>query len=131
MIDKQQIIAAQNEAVLGLANSVAAGWDCLLLNLEVDESNGDLKQDALAFAFRWAGSGWQRAPVVPPAECRAALLRLRDLMAQDGRGAWAGCLIEVSSDGRYRFAFSYDPPRRIRGATDDAALFKDYVPKPF
>jgi hypothetical protein len=129
MIDKQQIIIVQNEAVQCLANGVSEKWDYLLVNCERAEFDGEQRYHGLAMAFVKDKGKWKSNSIIVSHKCYSLLLKLSQLMSMDGSNPWGSCTVEVDSSGKYRFSFSYDPPRRIYGVIDDDTLFNEYTPQ--
>lgn len=129
MAHKQDLISLQNSIVHCLANAVNKPWDFFVVNFEREEIDGDQTQDTLAIAFQHEKDVWQRSSFIAPYDCCRLILRLSELMASDGGDPWGSCTLEVHSSGKFRFSFSYEPPKRLNGDLGEDAMLKGYTPK--
>ena len=129
MLDKQQIIELQNRIVRCFADAVDVKWDFLLINFERDLVEGQEVDDTLAVAFRKLSGKWNYSSIIPPYLCCDLLIELRDSMSLDEKEKWKTCILEVDSRRKYRYSFSYEPPKRLNGELDLGDKFlKSYVP---
>lgn len=130
MKNSQQLIDLQNKVVLCVANSIRVKWDHLLVNYEREVIDDEPSQDCLFVAFVWENNNWKRQSLQLPIQCYDLFLDLCSAMSNDGESQWGSCTVEVDSSGKYRFAFSYDLPKRLNGDFSDEALLKHYIPQP-
>jgi hypothetical protein len=128
---KQQLIDLQNRIVHGMAEAVSEPWDFFVVNYEREEIDGERTQDTLAISFANEKGTWKRSSFEPPYDCCCLLSRLSELMSSKGGETWGSCTLEVDSSGKYRFSYSYEPPKRLNGILDDESLLKGYTPRPW
>lgn len=131
MVQKQELIDLQNNIVHCLAKAVNQRWDYFVVNFEREEIDGERTQDCLAISFVKEKGGWKRSSFIAPYDCCSLLFRLSELMSAAGGETWGSCTLEVDSSGKYRFSYSYEPPKRLTGNFDDGALLKAYTPQPW
>jgi hypothetical protein len=124
-----QLIELQNQVVLCVANSVSMNWEHLLVDFEREVIGNELVEDCLAVAFTRENNTWQRQSFQLGSQCYDLFGPLCEAVSKDGNGQWGSCTLEVDSSGRYRFSFSYEPPKRLNGDFSDAALRNDYLPR--
>ena len=120
----------QDKIISTIARSIKIKWDYLLVNFERAVIDGDAREDCLAVCFHRDPTGWKHTSIQPPFELYDLLLELAAAMDRDERGVWGSCTIEIDSRGKYRYTFSYEPPKRLNGGLDDETLFNHYVPQP-
>ena len=134
MVSKLDIIRIQNTLVQIFVTKITVGWDFAFLSYEWE---GDYKgwevTNSLALVFRKIDSGWARESISPrtgettfPDEMHELAV---GMAGKDGQ-LWKSFILEVDKTGKYRFEFSYDPPRRIHSGELTERDFVDYVPRP-
>ena len=101
----------QIEIVKAIVNSVSQQWDRITFNIEAGDVAGSetLSED---------GDAWLNGESDQIFLDYATELLLRQLRKEMAAGdpdsrCWSVCDIEVTSDGRYSYDFSYDAPKRI------------------
>jgi hypothetical protein len=130
MPDIRQVIELQDNAVQCFANAVMESWDHLVANFEIAEFDGVPTRNTIAIAFSYENGQWRRISFIAPYDCCNYLAQLSKAMAKEGGITWGSCTLEVDSTDRYRYSFSYEPPKRLNGVFDDEALLTNYVPHP-
>ena len=105
------IIEKQVEIVKVIASSIRKPWSRIVFNVEVGDVDGS--EIVSGLGHFWIEENKEQM-FLSGFACQ--LFRdLRSLMKDnDSRDrAWSICDIEISSDGKYNFQFSYDAPKRI------------------
>jgi hypothetical protein len=125
-----QLTELQNRVVLGVANSVGVKWDYLLVNFEREVVDNEPTEDCLAIMFTRDNGNWKRQSFQIHLQCYDLFLQLCEKMSKEEIGKWGSCTLELNSGGRFRFSFSYEPPKRLNGDLTDGALLKNYLPRP-
>src|SRR5260370_11659309 len=89
----------------------------------MQEEDGGLTEDrrALYIAKDPAGN-LRKAELVFSPEVKAMFRQMNDEIKRSEGGRWATCDLEVDPPGKFRFSFSYDPPKRINGVFDDDSM---------
>lgn len=90
-------------------------WVYLAINHEILVEEGRRSSSQASVLARKPGADLEDLDFRLSPATKEALLALRDAMAAEGRAAWTILDLTVDRDGRYDFAFSYDPPPRING----------------
>ena len=49
---------------------------------------------------------------------------LRDAMSKDGEEPWGATEITIDRPGAFKYAFSYEPPKRLAGKFDQGSYFR-------
>lgn len=129
-METTRIIELQSKAVTCFARSITGAWDYLVVDFEVDFVDGQRRQSTVAIAFVKKGDSWVRNSFISSFACREVLFELGEAMASDGKPSWKRCTFEAASNGQYRFSFSYDPPRRLSGVSNEETRMETYVPRP-
>ena len=126
-----EILELQNELVATLANAVRKPWRFIAVNIEIDEIDGQKTENCLM--LRWAKRFRKlvRRDEELPSVCYGQFRLLRDRMIPHSDRPWQSCTLVVSSEGRYRFEFSYDPAKRLNGIHDDQAMLSGFDPADF
>ena len=129
-MDAKREFDLQAKIVTSIAKSLTKDWTTAVVNIEIDVVDGDQTENCLAISFAEDRGGWSRNSFSLPFECYDYFVELRDSMHNTNADLWKVCTLEMNLGGKYRFSFSYDPPRRLNGIHDDEAMFKSYLPKP-
>lgn len=125
-MDYSKVGDLQDRLVLSVSHAIHGEWDTAVVNMEVGEIQGELRQNCICLAFRRQQGDWVRDSFLLPRNCYALFVSLREQMA--GSGVWTVCNLEICSDGRYKFHFSCDLPKRLNGVYDDEAMLSEYKP---
>lgn len=103
-----------------VADAPRADWRRLVADVEISESKEGYHFDTVALAVVRRGDGALEAPSFSigrdAREAMAALYRERKASGEKSFGSFE---LQVEHDGRYRFEFSYDPPKRLNGIWDE------------
>lgn len=102
-----------------VADAPRADWQRLLADIEIRESNDGFHFDTVGIAVVKTAEGTLDAPsfsIGRPA--REAMVKLYQERKAGGDKSFGGFELQVESDGRYRFEFSYEPPKRLNGVWD-------------
>ncbi|WEK03434.1 MAG: hypothetical protein P0Y65_14685 [Candidatus Devosia phytovorans] len=118
------LIALQNAAVRSVVGDITdlqdgewegREWVYLAINHEIQVEEGRRSSSQASVLARRPGAELEDLDFRLSPASKQALLALRDAMAVDGKAVWTILDLSVERDGRYNFAFSYDPPPRING----------------
>ncbi len=118
------LIALQNTAVRSIVGDITdlqegewddREWVYVAVNHEVLIEDGGRSSSQASVLARKPGAELEDLDFRLSPATKQALLALRDAMAADGKAVWTVLDLTVERDGRYDFAFSYDPPPRING----------------
>ena len=101
----------QVEIVKAVAKSVSQSWDRITLNVEIGDVCGSetVSED---------GDAWlngKNEQIFLDYATERLFRQLRQVMGENDSESrcWTVCDLEIMSDGRYNFEFSYDAPKRI------------------
>lgn len=119
----QTLIDLQNAIVLSIANAIKVAWVAAVVNIEIDEMDGEQTENCLALAFTEHEGTWERHSFCLPSECYALFVALQEASDQ-----WKSCTLEFDSTGKYKFSYSHQPPKRLNGVLDDESMLKGYLP---
>lgn len=123
MVDVIAVQQAQATAVREIAASVTTlqdgdwgdrEWERLAANVEIATDGGRRISSQTAVVARHPGQPLEELDFRLSRAAKDALVALREAM-QDDKGAWNSCDVVVERSGKFRFDFSYDPPRRLDG----------------
>lgn len=129
-MDSQSLIHVQNEIVLRIAGTIGIPWEYCLIDFEREVVDEEPVEGCLALAFARGSGGWTRVSIRLPHDCYDLFLDMLKLMTSNEEGPWNSCTLEFDSAGKYRYSFSYEPPRRLNGVFDGDAFFENHVPRP-
>jgi hypothetical protein len=123
--------AAQVEVVKTVVGCAGANrWDQIFVDAEIDEGDDGFSLSTVSFAVT---PGTEGQPVklpfsidIPGQDAMVALYRQRREEAGD---RITGFDLTVEPDGRFRFRFSHDEPKRARGQwdADKAKRLENYL----
>lgn len=119
------MIDLQNRIVVTTARAINGNWDAAVVNIEIDDVDGEPMENCLAISFVRQQSTLERSSFLIPFECYDLFVTLRD--SSEGE-KWKACTVEFDRTGKYKFHYSHEPPRRLNGIHDDEALLKAYIP---
>ena len=125
------LMELQDRIVLSLVRSLTGIWDAAVVNIEIDFADEEQTENCLALSFARDNGGWTRSSFSLPYDCYDLFAELRELMKQQDAALWTSCTLELKADGKYRYSFSYERPRRLNGIHDDEAMLKHYSPQTF
>lgn len=118
------IVALEDTVVRSIAGDVTdlqdgewegREWVYLAVNHEVLVGPGtNSSSQAVVLAHR-PGQALEDLDFRLSRQSKLALLALRDAMARGGQEPWTILDLTLERDGRYAFAFRYDPPPRLNG----------------
>ena len=122
--------ALQAKVAQAMADHVDDDWERIFINYEMKRSGEGRLVDYMLFYIKSTPDGDFELVSLPSASdaINDAFIALADTMARDGE-RWGSCDFLVDADGRYRFSFSYDPPKRIEGVLDHSSYgrFDEYL----
>jgi hypothetical protein len=125
-MDCQKLIDMQNQIVVSSAGAIQDKWDAAVVNMEIDEIEGELKQNCICLFFKNRQDKCVRDSFLLPHECYELFISLREATANPDK--WTICNLEIAADGVYEYQYSYDPPKRLNGVYDSEAMLTNYVP---
>jgi Protein of unknown function, DUF600 len=110
----------QKTIVVAIAGALDAHWERIVVNYEIQDKDGGLTEDRRGFYIVSDGSGdVRKRPLKFHAIVKDLFRKLRAEIQQSEGQAWGTCDLVIDQPGRFRFDFSYDPPKRINGVLDD------------
>jgi hypothetical protein len=119
----QTIMDLQKAIVAGLARGIPGAWERIVVNYEMQEEDGGLTEDRRAFYIaKDAAGNLRKAELVFSPEVKAMFRQMNDEIKRSEGERWGTCDLEVDPPGKFRFSFSYDPPKRINGVFDDDSM---------
>ncbi len=119
----------QDAIAASITRGVHVEWNRIVVNIEIDTIDGEQTENCLALSFKSSSNTWTRTSFRLPFECYDQFVGLRNSMDGTSNSPWKSCTFEVDPGGKYKFAFSYDSPRRLNGLHDDIAMLKNYQPQ--
>jgi hypothetical protein len=112
----------QKAIVIALARDISGGWERIVVNYEIQEEDGGLIEDRLGFYISQDAS---RAPATNTLrfgpEVKELFRELNEEMQRTAGAHW-GTRPVVDKPGKFKFSFSYDPPKRVNGVFDDDSM---------
>jgi hypothetical protein len=119
----QAAVDLQKAIVAALIGGTAGEWLRIVVNYEVQEDDGGLIEDRLGFYIAEdAQQVLATHTLVFGPELKDLFRGLNQEMGRTGGARWGTCDLVVDPPGRFRFSFSYDPPKRINGIFDDDSM---------
>lgn len=116
----QSAMDLQEAIVVTLARDISGEWERIVVNYEMQEDDGGLVEDRLGlYISRDAQHALTMNDVAFGPGLKELFRRLNDEMHRTGGTRWGTCDLVVDQPGKFRFSFSYDPPKRINGIYDD------------
>lgn len=113
----------QKKIVVALARSVSEPWERIVVNYEMQEEDGGLTEDRRGFSIATDGAGgYRKATLTFDATAKDLFRALQQEMQRSEGKGWGTCDLVVDQPGRFRFNFSYDPPKRINGVFDEESM---------
>lgn len=114
------IVRLQEAIVTALAGTIPEPWERIVVNYEMQEKETGLAHDRLAFYIARDAAGNFRdvdLKIKPPV--RDLFTQMNDEFQRSVGQRWGICDLVVDPPGRFRFDFSYDPPKRLNGVFDE------------
>jgi hypothetical protein len=127
-VNAQSLIELQNRIIVTTAQAISGDWDAAVVNIEIDEIEGEQTESCLALSFALQQGTWKRNSFELPFDCYDLFVTLRD--SSDGE-KWKTCTVEFDYNGKYKLSYTYEAPRRLNGIHDDEAMLKGYIPVSF
>ena len=113
----------QKNIVVALASTIDAPWERIVVNYEIQEEDAGLTEDRRGFTIIPDGAGdFRKGQLSFDTTVKNLFRELRaEIQRSEGQG-WGTCDLIVDQPGRFRFNFSYDPPKRINGVFDEQSM---------
>jgi hypothetical protein len=106
----------QKSIVVAIAGTIDPHWERIVVNYEIQDGDGGLTEDRLGFYIVSDGTGdFRKRTLKFHAVVKDLFRKLRAEIQQSEGQAWGTCDLVIDLPGRFRFDFSYDPPKRING----------------
>ena len=119
----QTAMDLQKKIVSALAHSIDGAWERIMVNYEMQEEDGGLTEDRRGFYIVLDGAGgYRKVGLVFDSAVKDLFRALRETMQSSEGQGWGTCDLVIDQPGRFRFNFSYDPPKRINGVFDDESM---------
>lgn len=119
----QTAMDLQKKIVVALARGVDDAWERIVVNYEMQEEDGGVTEDRRGFYIASDGSGgFRKASLIFDATVKTLFRDLREEMRRTEGQGWGTCDLVVDQPGKFRFNFSYAPPKRINGVFDDDSM---------
>jgi hypothetical protein len=113
----------QRAIVMALARDIPEAWERIVVNYEMQEEGGGVTEDRLGFYIAKDAAGSLReAELAFSPEVKRLFREMNDEIQRSEGGRWGTCDLVVDQRGKFRFTFSYDPPKRINGVFDDESM---------
>ena len=124
------IAALQARVAQAVTDRIEDDWERIFVNYEMKLTDEGRVVDYVIFYIRaLEGGEFEKISVRGGSDAiDDAFIALADTMARDGE-RWGSCDFLVDADGRYKFNFSYEPPKRIEGVLDHSSYgrFREYL----
>ncbi len=119
----QATINLQEAIVTTLARGIPGAWERIVVNYEMQEEDGGLTEDRRGFYITKDATGdFRKGELAFSSEVKALFRQMNDKIHQTEGHRWGTCDLVVDQSGKFRFNFSYDPPKRINGVFDDDSM---------
>jgi hypothetical protein len=113
----------QKAIVTTLIRDITGGWERIVVNYEMQEEDGGLVEDRLGFYISQdAKQALTMNDLAFGPGLKELFRRLNEEMQRTEGARWGTCDLVVDQPGKFRFGFSYDPPKRINGVFDDDSM---------
>ena len=120
----------QAKLAQAVADRIDDTWERIFVNYEMKLTDEGRLVDYIIFYIKVRPDGeLEKVSVRGGSEAiNDAYIALADAMAQDGE-RWGSCDFALDAGGKYKFKFSYDPPKRLDGVLDHSSYgrFRDYL----
>jgi hypothetical protein len=118
-------LAAQDAFAQALIQRADPRWERIFANIEVGfGEDGELQADCIALAIFPSEAGYDFDYVHLGDAALDRLRNLRDAMSKDGEEPWGATEITIDRPGAFKYAFSYEPPKRLAGKFDQGSYFR-------
>jgi hypothetical protein len=113
----------QEAIVAALVRDISGGWERIVVNYEMQEDDGGLVEERRGlYISQDAEQALDMNAVAFSPGLKDLFRRLNEEMQRTKGMRWGTCDMVVDRPGRFRFSFSYDPPKRINGIFDDDSM---------
>jgi hypothetical protein len=113
----------QKAIVTALARDIADGWERIVVNYEMQEEDGGLTEDRLGFYIAKDPAGdFRESDLAFSPEVKALFREMNEEIKRSEGERWGTCDLVVDQPGKFKFSFTYDPPKRINGVFDDDSV---------
>ena len=113
----------QKAIVTALARDIPDAWERIVVNYEMEEEDDGLTEDRLGFYIaKDAVAGLREAQLAFSPEVKSLFREMNDEIQRSEGQRWRTCDLVVDQPGKFRFSFSYDPPKRLNGVFDDDSM---------
>jgi hypothetical protein len=113
----------QKAIVTALAREIPDAWERIVVNYEMQEEDGGLTEDRLGFYIEKDAAGNLReSELAFTPEVKRLFREMNDEIRRSEGERWGTCDLVVDQPGKFKFSFSYDPPKRINGVFDDDSM---------
>jgi hypothetical protein len=109
----------QDKVAQAVAECVSEAWLRVVVSYECEVAGEHSVDDTISLYLTEKGGTIAQAYVRLPPEVLAEFIKLRDLVPAGKDGKWNSCLLVIENTGKYKFDFSYDPPKRLNGIFDE------------
>lgn len=114
------IMRLQEAIVTALVGTVSERWERIVVNYEMLEKDGGVAHDRLAFYItRDAAGDFRDSDLDLKPQVRDLFTQMNDEFQRSVGQRWGSCDLVVDPPAKYRFDFSYDPPKRLNGVFDE------------
>jgi hypothetical protein len=119
----QTAMDLQKKIVVALARGIDAPWERIVVNYEMQAEDGGLTEDRRGFYVAPDGvGGFHKGSLTFDTTVKTLFRDLRDEMQRSEGQGWGTCDLVIDQPGKFRFNFSYEPPKRINGVFDDESM---------
>ncbi len=113
----------QKAIVAALARGIPDAWERIVVNYEMQEEDGGLTEDRRGFYIAKGPTGeLRKSDLAFSPEVKAMFREMNDEIRRAEGERWGTCDLVVDQPGKFRFSFSYGPPKRINGVFDDDSM---------
>jgi len=117
--------AAQDSAVMAIAQSIEAEWLRVVVNYEMLYQEDGIEHDRLGFYITKQPDGnLAKAQLRFTDLIVEAFLKLNEASLTVNKEHWTMCDFVLDSDGKFEVNFSYDPPKRINAILDEESYYR-------
>jgi len=109
----------QDQAVEKIVACVPGQWLRIAVNYEYMETGDQCVDSMVALYLIRQGQDIEAVDLRLPREVLGELVILRDLLPNPQNQKWSTCDLVVEDTGKYKFNFSYEPPKRLNGILDE------------
>lgn len=119
----------QEQIVRHYMSRAEGDWVRIFAHTEMDTIGGQLDSSTLSVFFVRDGDRLDEKRLKPPFAVHELLRELHaETTVRDGM--WKNVILEIDPDGKFRYSFSEDYPRRLTGDLGYDAGLDEYVVEP-